>query len=589
PSVCYHGLSLPAGMTLSFVREFFRSAARQSPLAQAAQAWSRAETVRLGGLTPAAQLLAAAQLQRLTQRPLVLVVEDNRAAEEAREMLATFVDLTAASEAASLEEQPVVLPSFEIDPYEGLSPHPAILEQRAHALWRIGEGIRFLVVPAVAAAAKLPPPGHSRGLVRRLRRGDVLDPEALAEQLVLVGYQRQEPVELPGQFAIRGGLLDVFSPEAPQPVRIELFGDEIESLREFDAASQRSVRPLEEVLLLPLTPMPLTAALRAELGDAPPPGWEFRAAALEGYQHSLWDQFERPLVLVAEPAVVGAQLEGWWQRLRERFAASPEAGPAPEALFFTPEEFQAQLLEQRAVEARELEIEELDLRSEAIELGIAPGLEEQGARARRIGLNSRPAPRYFGAMARMMEEVQVQLAQGQRLFFFGASAGEVERLGDLFTEYRVPFQFGWRAPRSGVDYLSEKAYFSTEAAAAVVVRGVLARGFSLPDQQLTLFSSNDLFQEDAAQRMAEPPRRVKVSTFLSDFRDLAPGDFVVHVEHGIGRYAGLKNFADGPEVEGKAAARAGEFMILEYTDAAKLYVPLTRMDLVQKYRSAEGA
>src|SRR6185437_9689739 len=548
PSVCYHGLSLPAGMTLSFVREFFRSAARQSPLAQAAQAWSRAETVRLGGLTPAAQLLAAAQLQRLTQRPLVLVVEDNRAAEEAREMLATFVDLTAASEAASLEEQPVVLPSFEIDPYEGLSPHPAILEQRAHALWRIGEGIRFLVVPAVAAAAKLPPPGHSRGLVRRLRRGDVLDPEALAEQLVLVGYQRQEPVELPGQFAIRGGLLDVFSPEAPQPVRIELFGDEIESLREFDAASQRSVRPLEEVLLLPLTPMPLTAALRAELGDAPPPGWEFRAAALEGYQHSLWDQFERPLVLVAEPAVVGAQVEG-----------------------------------------RELEIEELDLRSEAIELGIAPGLEEQGARARRIGLNSRPAPRYFGAMARMMEEVQVQLAQGQRLFFFGASAGEVERLGDLFTEYRVPFQFGWRAPRSGVDYLSEKAYFSTEAAAAVVVRGVLARGFSLPDQQLTLFSSNDLFQEDAAQRMAEPPRRVKVSTFLSDFRDLAPGDFVVHVEHGIGRYAGLKNFADGPEVEGKAAARAGEFMILEYADAAKLYVPLTRMDLVQKYRSAEGA
>src|SRR6185437_7185396 len=277
-------------------------------------------------------------------------------------------------------------------------------------------------------------------------------------------------------------------------------------------------------------------------------------------------------------------LEGWWQRLRERFAASPEAGPAPEALFFTPEEFQAQLREQRAVEARELEIEELDLRSEAIELGIAPGLEEQGARARRIGLNSRPAPRYFGAMARMMEEVQVQLAQGQRLFFFGASAGEVERLGDLFTEYRVPFQFGWRAPRSGVDYLSEKAYFSTEAAAAVVVRGVLARGFSLPDQQLTLFSSNDLFQEDAAQRMAEPPRRVKVSTFLSDFRDLAPGDFVVHVEHGIGRYAGLKNFAEEP-----GSARAGEFMILEYADGAKLYVPLTRMDLVQKYRSSEGA
>ena len=576
-------------MTLSFVREFFRAAARQSPLADAALAWSRSEPVRLGGLTAPTQLLAAAQLQRLAKRPLVLLVDTNRAAEEACQALATFVDLTAASEAASLEEQPVVLPSFDIDPYEGLSPHPAILEQRAHALWRIGEGLKFLVVPAVAAAGKLPPPGHSRGLVRRLRRGDLLDLEALAEQLVLVGYQLQEPVELPGQFAIRGGLLDVFSPEAGQPVRIELFGDEIESLREFDAATQRSVRPLEEILLLPLTPMPLTAELRARLGDAPPPGWEFRAAAIEGYRHSLWDHVNRPLILISEPEVVRAQLDQWWQRLRERYAANPDAGPVPESLFFTPEEFQAQLEAQHALEARELEIQELDLAADAIELGIASSARTLPSRARRLDLDSRPAPRYFGAIARMMDDVRAQLAQGQRLFFFGASAGEVERLGDLFTEYNLPFQFGWRTPRSGADYLSEKAYFSPESAAAVVLRGILPRGFSLPAQNLTLFSGNDLFQEDPAQRPAEPPRRVKVSTFLSDFRDLAPGDFVVHVEHGIGRYAGLKNFADGPEVEGKAAARAGEFMILEYADAAKLYVPLTRMDLVQKYRSAEGA
>ncbi|MGH9393367.1 MAG: DEAD/DEAH box helicase, partial [Terriglobales bacterium] len=158
------------------------------------------------------------------------------------------------------------------------------------------------------------------------------------------------------------------------------------------------------------------------------------------------------------------------------------------------------------------------------------------------------------------------------------------RLGDLFTEYNLPFQFGWRPPRSGADYLSEKSYFSTDAAAAVVLRGALPRGFSLPEQRLTLYSSNDLFQQDAAQHYGEPARRVKVSTFLSDFRDLAPGDFVVHVEHGIGRFVGLKNFEGEP-----GAARAGEFMILEYADAAKLYVPLTRMDLVQKYRSAEGA
>ncbi|MGH9392935.1 MAG: hypothetical protein ACRD1E_02110, partial [Terriglobales bacterium] len=420
-------------MTLGFVREFFLSAARQGPLAKAAQAWARGESLRLGGLTPAAQLLAAAQLQRLAQRPLILLVRDNRAAEEARDTLTTFVDLTAATEAASQEQRPVVLPSFEIDPYEGLSPHPAILEQRAFALWRMGEGLQFLIVPVVAAAAKLPAPGHARSWARRLRRGDLLDLEGVAEQLVLIGYQRAEPVEMPGQFSIRGGLLDVFSPESAQPVRVELFGDEIESLREFDPSTQRSVQPLEQILLLPLTPMPLTAELRAQLGDAPPPGWEYRAAALQGFSHSVFDHLEGALVLTSEPEAVSAELERWWLRLRQRYAAAPEAAPAPEALFFTPEQFQAQLAARPRIEARELEIDELDLEADRLELGLAPAAAP--AAFRRVAMGSRPAARFQGAVARLMEEVRAQLDQGQRLFFLGANAGEVERLGDLFTEY----------------------------------------------------------------------------------------------------------------------------------------------------------
>ncbi|MGH9483297.1 MAG: DEAD/DEAH box helicase, partial [Terriglobales bacterium] len=240
-----------------------------------------------------------------------------------------------------------------------------------------------------------------------------------------------------------------------------------------------------------------------------------------------------------------------------------------------------QLARQPVVEMRELTISHVDLSAEALELGRPSAAE---ARAHALELPTRPAPRYQGAVPRLMEEARQQLAQGQRLLFLGANVGEVERLGDLFTEYNLPFQFGARPERSGADYLSEKAYFSTEAPAAIVAQGALLRGFSLPGQRLTVFGSNDLFQEDEGRRYGAPQRRASVSSFLSDFRDLSPGDYVVHVEHGIGRHLGLATFDAGD-----GAGRAGEFMILEYGDGAKLYVPLTRMDLVQKYRSAEGA
>src|SRR6185312_16994861 len=275
-------------MTLPFVRDFFMTLARQSPLSQVAEAAARGEAVSLSGLTPSAQLLAAAQLQRLTQRAVMLLVADNRVAEEWRDTLATFADLT-----GSDAERPRIMPAFELDPYEGLSPHAAILEQRAVAAWRAVEGQPFLIVPAVAAATRLPPPERYRKLARRLRKGDFLDLESLAEQLARLGYQRTEPVEMPGQFSIRGGLLDVFSPEALRPVRLELLGDEIESLREFDPATQRSVpSAVGEAVLLPLTALPLDAELRAQLGDTPAPGWEFRVPGLLGFRHSVFELAE---------------------------------------------------------------------------------------------------------------------------------------------------------------------------------------------------------------------------------------------------------------------------------------------------------
>ncbi|MGH9484871.1 MAG: CarD family transcriptional regulator, partial [Terriglobales bacterium] len=567
-----------ATMTLPFVRDLLDQLARQSPLARVASAWQAGERVQLRGLTPPAQLLAAAQLQHLTRRPVLFVVPDNRTAEEWRDTLATFAELTGAS--STEDERPLALPTFAVDPYEGLSPHPETLEQRALALWRWVDGLPFLIAPAVAAATRLPDADYYRRLVRRLHAGDLVDLSGLADQLQWMGYQRQDPVEMPGQFSIRGGLLDVFSPEAPRPVRLELFGDEIESLREFDPATQRSVAPVEQTLLLPLTSLPLAPHLRERLGPAPEPGWEFRIAGLEGFSRYLLDLRERPLLIISEPEAVTAELERWWRRLRERYDA--ERGPEPESIFFTPGQMHERLASVPLVEMRELRVDHVDLDAEAIEFGALPLPPAQV-----IDIPTRPASRYQGAVARMVDESRAALSSGERLFFLGSNPGEVERLGDLFTEYKLPFQFGSRPRRSGIDYLSEKAYFSAAGAAAIVALGTLTRGFSLPGQRVTFFGAADLFHEETVNAYATPPaRRSNISTFLSDFRDLKPGDWVVHMEHGIARYVGLKEFDAGAS---DAAAHSGEFMILEYADAAKLYVPLTRMDLVQKYRSAEGA
>ena len=166
--------------------------------------------------------------------------------------------------------------------------------------------------------------------------------------------------------------------------------------------------------------------------------------------------------------------------------------------------------------------------------------------------------------------------------FAVSSTGEVERLADVFNEYNLSFRIGSRTPKPGSEvYVDESTYFAEDVAATTIVKAYVPEGVALPEANLVLFGARDLFDEPEVS-LAHPQRqKSKVSAFLSDFRDLAVGDYVVHVEHGIGQYQGLKEI---PQEDGGTV----EFMILEYAEGARLYVPLTRLDLVQKYRSSEG-
>jgi transcription-repair coupling factor (superfamily II helicase) len=569
-------------MALPFVREVFADAEKIPVFTRVASHLKEGTgRVSVSGLTPTAKALLLVLLQRAAARPLIVVVADNRAADEMIPVLQGFCELTGAAEPQSV----VSLPARDVLPFQNLSPHPEIQEERAASLWKIATGEASIVVaPVTATAIRLRSPEYYTDLARSIRRAESLDVEALIQHLNIVGYTSADVVEMPGQYALRGGILDVYSPEADRPVRVEFFGDEVESIRKFDPASQRSSNPVDEALLLPLTETPvseeLLGAVHARLsgkrisgaeevveqavrsgGVTVFPGWEFYAP-VAGADRSLFDLLPQAAVIVNEPDGVKHELERMWERINEAHERSGVGNLVrPEDLYFPPEDLQQTLADLHGAEIEHLGITRAD--------GIEPA-----------AFLSQPTPRFHGSVPAMLEEVQKLVAEGKRVLFAAANTGELERLADIFTEYNVPFRLGSRT-RGGESYADETAYFSGEVFTTTLVRAYVPDGVLLPDANLAIFGSRDLFDESEAVVGRPLRQRSKVSAFLSDFRDLQVGDYVVHVEHGISQYQGLKeiNQGDGPM----------EFMLLEFAEAAKLYVPLTRLDLVQKYRSAEGA
>jgi transcription-repair coupling factor (superfamily II helicase) len=233
-------------MILPFVRDLFADAERVPAFTRAASHLKEGTgRITLSGLTPTAKALIFVLLQQAADRGLIVVVPDNRAADELVPVLQGFAELTGALEPDTV----VALPARDVLPFQNLSPHPEIQEERAAALWQIASGKASIVVaPVTSTATRLRSPDYYMDLARTVRRADTLDVEALLGHLNVVGYSSADVVEMPGQYALRGGILDVYSPEADRPLRIEFFGDEVESIRKFDPATQRSSTAVDDAL-----------------------------------------------------------------------------------------------------------------------------------------------------------------------------------------------------------------------------------------------------------------------------------------------------------------------------------------------------
>lgn len=567
-------------MVLPFVRDLFADVEKLPGFLRVAS-HLKDGTGRIGvsGLTPTAKALMMVLWQKHSARPLIVVVPDNRTAEDLVPLLQAFAELCGTD-----PELIVSLPTRDVLPFQNLSPHPEIQEERAIALWKIATGAASLVVSPVAATAlRLQSAEYYADLARVLRKAEPVEIDPLLTHLNTVGYNAVDVVEMPGEYALRGGLLDVYPPEADRPLRVEFFGDEIESIRKFDPGTQRSSDPVDEVTLLPLTETPVNesvlGAIHARLsgkrisgseevveqavragGVTVFPGWEFYAP-VAGAEQNLFELMPAASVVLDEPDAIRKEFDHVWSRIEEMHERSGVGNLVkPADLYSSPDHWWEKSKSLRGADVEHLGITRSD----------------QGES---VTFSSQPAARFHGAMPVMLDEVKAQVGQGRRVLVAVPNTGEVERLADIFSDYSVSFRLGSRT-RGGDSYADETSYFSGEVLTATLVKAYVPDGVVLPDAGLAIFGARDLFDESDSVVSRPQRTKSKTSAFLSDFRDLQVGDYVVHVEHGIGQYQGLKEINQG---DGNA-----EFMLLEYAEGARLYVPLTRLDLVQKYRSSEG-
>ena len=573
-------------MILPFVREIFAELEHSPGFERVRRHLSLAAgRRRVSGLTATARALYLPLMARAAKQPVIVIVADNKAAEALEPLLKAGCELTGAVDPTRV----VRFPAHDVLPFENLSPHPDVQEQRAAALWKLSTGaVDILIAPVESAAMKLFDLNYYAGLAVTLKRSEEVDIEVLTAHLASVGYSQTDLVEMPGQFTRRGGILDIYSPDADRPVRIELFGDEIETIRKFDPDTQRSHAGLDETQLLPLTEAPLTEHLLAAVngrlsrqrieieddemaveaaaagGVSVFPGWEF-FTPVAGAERSLLTLLPRCALFVDEPAMVRNQIDRWWNKVELRHERSGIGSLIrPEDIYLRPEVLQASLGAHMGLD--------LD------QLGAIDVLEDD-ATLGEIELPTRPTLRFHGSIPALTEQLKALMVAETRIVLAAAHQGDVERLATVLRDYQVPYRLGSRVPKPGSDTMLEEAsYMAGDLRVPVIVRSPIASGVMFAEANLIVFGANDL--SDEADVAARPvPKRSKTAAFVSDFRDLGVGDYVVHVEHGIAQYQGLKEIVqDGLSIE---------FMILEFAEGAKLYVPLTRLDLIQKYRSTD--
>ena len=524
---------------------------------------------RLDGLRGADSALVLASIYRRDPGTYLWLGRSNRDLETMAANLRLFLP-------GECRNRVLVLPGSEADPYRGLSPHPEIAAARAAALWKILRWNQGLILTTLTALTpRLPSPQTFMSQCLDLETGRFLPPDHLTRTLDQVGYVREEPVGTVGEYSVRGGIVDVFPPSSSAPVRIEFFGDEIESIREFDPNSQRSVALVPGCRVVPMRELSVTARDISRWHREAPNHWSevrFAQALEEKLQFTvngeLFNGFEAlfPLVVPTRHHLLDfVQAEGRssptlvlseWDELRdehtkigERWEESYRERTEDGDLVLPPDRlyWSAEVVESWTKKCPSFYLSRLFQGREAVER-----------------FDFRTERQYSGQLRALFADL-AEWTRRERVVFVMKTPGMVDRLVDIFREYDIHLH---RA----------SGFASALDHGTAVIQGRLSQGFHSPALGLHLLGEENLFA--GSLRPPAPPRTKSdpVAAFLSDFRDLKSGDYVVHVDHGIGLFQGLRSLGVGGDTR--------EFLVVGFRGDDKLYVPADRLDQIQKYSSS---
>jgi transcription-repair coupling factor (superfamily II helicase) len=546
------------------IESFLVPAAARAGLSRLAASLQSGGSCALTGLTGSARSLHLLLLQRELRRSFLVVTTGDVETERWEKDLKTWcawlgLDLPRIDS----------LPSLDADPYQGLSPHLQVSCERVVALSHLqSAGPSLILVPARSLFFQVPSPALFASSRLTVVPGQALSPDRLCALLLPAGYVRVEHVSSPGEFARRGGVVDLFLPQAEVPCRMEFYGEEVESIRTFNPETQRSMEKLESVEVLPVREIPLESAplqaLHASLAsrveeagaarrevlleeirqEGTFPGIEAFAGLMDPGAVSLPRFAPEALLVVEEPAAVLEEIRKGWDEIVSTYEFSEAFGlPAPGEVFVD----RASL--ERALAAAPLVLSELPLTERPEEWKVS----------------CRPGRSYQDRLPDLAKELSAAAASGWKALLAVGSHGRMERLGEILRDLGEPATLV-EDPRAPVP----------AASARLIAPGHLEGGFALPEAGLLVVAEQQIFGEIHEKEA----RRRKLGVFSPDFRDLKVGDAVVHADHGIARYAGVVRMEEN--------GRTADFMELHFEGKDRLFVPVERLDLVQRYSGAGG-
>ena len=562
--------------------------------------------ISLNGLYGSAKALFFLQLKKACDRPLLIITRDQAGTDELLHDLSFFASWNDCQNPSFL-----YFPSWNLLPYEYLSPQKEIVGERLKTLQILSQGKpSLLIAPLDSCLQLLIPQEELKKSVLKFDLKDSLDLDILKNCLVSSGYEHVEMVEKRGEFSVRGGIIDIFPSNYPVPYRIELFGDEIDSIRSFDVDSQISVEHVNNLIIMPGREQILNKKIfldgiekiKAEADSSkfsrkiiektverlenvyPFAGVELLNSFFYPNMNSLFDYMGKDcLIVLDEPELIENKSRKFEEIVYEEYdkaLARREFVPAPEKLYLNKEQFYSRIAGENILGIRSLKIIDKVIPNEKAEKLVTDPLYpdftdadqenltgngysevnkkdsiqqnikqlSENYNENHIAVSVREIPSIIDRINDFSEQIKSWQAEGNRVLLIISSEDKAARVKELLLDFDVNLE---------------------------IVVGDLSNGIHLVESKTVFVSEHELFGRQKKKRY-----RLKTAkqSFYRGLKDLKEGDYLVHIDYGIGLYQGEKDI----EVEGGC----GEFLEILFADDEKLYLPVERLNLVQKYSGA---